>query len=178
MVNRNIFRPRSTPLVCSFDEVASIDLIMLADWLNLLRSSGFIGILGAQSLGYLEETYGKQRLDAIIGGCTTQFIFQLNDQRTAEYYVKQLGDKDVSYKLKSRSRGKDGSSNSTSENLQTRPLLEIQEIQQFPMVEQTTAKEPSNEELAKREMSAKLLLPLPEERQKVNALLQELASTY
>lgn len=227
MVNRNIFRLRKTPLVCSFDEVASIDLIMLADWLNLLRSSGFIGILGAQSLGYLEETYGKQRLDAIIGGCTTQFIFQLNDQRTAEYYVKQLGDKDVSYKLKSRSRGKDGSSNSTSENLQTRPLLEIQEIQQFPkgkcillnpgysepkkeiripmvqqinipehdiasmkkseahwseiraqMVEQTTAKEPSNEELAKREMSAKLLLPLPEERQQVNALLQKLASTY
>lgn len=131
MVNRNVFRKRHTPLVCSLDEIGSIDLIMLTDWLNLLRSSGFIGILGTQSFGYLEQTYGKDRLDAIVGGCTTQLIFQLNDQRTAEYYIKQLGNEDILYKMKSRSRGKDGSSISLADHIQTRPLLEIQEIQQF-----------------------------------------------
>jgi type IV secretory pathway TraG/TraD family ATPase VirD4 len=200
---------------------------MLHDWLNLLRSSGFIGILGAQSFGYFEQTYGKDRLDAIIGGCTTQFVFQLNDQRTAEYYIKQLGEKDVTYKLKSRSRGKDGSNNSNSDNLQTRPLLEIQEIQQFPkgkcifwspgygnpkkeiripmlqqinlpehdrvalkksvaswakikakLIRESTARPLSEEELTRREMEAQLLLPLPEERQKVDKLLQELTTGY
>jgi type IV secretory pathway TraG/TraD family ATPase VirD4 len=227
MVNRNIFRSRRTRLVFSGDEISSIDLIMLHDWLNLLRSSGFIGILGAQSFGYFEQTYGKDRLDAIIGGCTTQLVFQLNDQRTAEYYIKQLGDQDVSYKLKSRSRGKDGSNNSSSEHLQTRPLLEIQEIQQFPkgkcillnpgygnlkkeiripmiqqinipehdkvameksvaswskirakLAKESTARQLTNAELAMREMEAKLMLPLPEERQQVNNLLQELATSY
>lgn len=227
MVNRNIFRPRRTRLVLSGDEISSIDLIMLHDWLNLLRSSGFIGILGAQSFGYFEQTYGKDRLDAIIGGCTTQFVFQLNDQRTAEYYIKQLGEKDVTYKLKSRSRGKDGSNSSNSDNLQTRPLLEIQEIQQFPkgkcifwspgygnskkeiripmlqqinlpehdrvamkksvaswakikakLIRESTARPLSEEELARREIEAQLLLPLAEERQQVNNLLQELTTSY
>ena len=132
MVNHNIFRPRRTPLIFSGDEISSIDLIMLADWLNQLRSSGFVGILGTQALGFLEATYGENRVNGILSGSTTQIIFQLNDNKTAEYYTHQLGNEDIHYKQKSRSYGAGGASHSLANHQQTRPLVEIQQIQQLP----------------------------------------------
>jgi type IV secretory pathway TraG/TraD family ATPase VirD4 len=132
MVNRNIFRPRKKPLVFSGDEIPSLDLIMLADWLNQNRSSGFVGIIGAQALGFLEDTYGEKRVNGILSGCTTQLIFQLNDVQTAEYYSKLLGSEEVRYKQKSRSNGKGGASHSLADHQQTRSLVEIQEFEQFP----------------------------------------------
>lgn len=131
MLARNLFRKRKTPLVFSGDEINSIYLSFLLKALNWLRSSGFIGILASQSKGYLEKAYGKD-VDGILGGCATQIICDLNDQKTAEYYCKQLGSEDIQYKQKSRSFGKSGASTSLADHQQTRPLLEIQQIQQLP----------------------------------------------
>lgn len=131
-IDRNIFRQRKTPLIVSLDELPSIDLPMLADWLNQNRSSGMVCIVGFQALGFLEETYGEKKVNGILSGCTTQMIFQLNDQQTAEYYSKQLGNEEIQYKQKSRSHGKGGASYSSAQQQQTRPLVEIQDVQQFP----------------------------------------------
>lgn len=84
------------------------------------------------SFGFLEETYGEKKVNGILSGCTTQMIFQLNDQQTAEYYSKQLGNEEIQYKQKSRSHGKGGASYSSAQQQQTRPLVEIQDVQQFP----------------------------------------------
>lgn len=131
LINKNIYRSRKTPLIVSLDELPSIDLIDLHNWLNQNRSSGFVGLLGFQSFGLLEGTYGKQRTDGIISGCTTQLVFQLNDKRTAEYYSSQLGREDRQYRQKSRSSGKGGKSHSDSDQQQAGSLIEVQELQQF-----------------------------------------------
>lgn len=132
MIVRNLFRSRQTPLVFSGDEIPSIYLPFLVRGLNWLRSSGFIGILASQGKGYLEETYGEKTVDGILGACATQIICDLNDQKTAEYYCKQLGNENLAYKQKSRSKGKNSASTSLSEHQQTRPLIEIQQLQQLP----------------------------------------------
>lgn len=132
LVTRNIYRPRQTPLVVSLDELPSLYLPMLADWLNQNRSSGFVGIAGFQALGLLEGTFGENKVNGIMSGSTTQFVFQLNDKKTTDYFSSQLGQEEVKYRQNSRSSGRGGASSSTSENQQTKPLVEVHELQQFP----------------------------------------------
>ncbi|WP_013334959.1 type IV secretory system conjugative DNA transfer family protein [Gloeothece verrucosa] len=134
MVNRNIFKPRRVPLVVVLDELPSIKLPMLLHWLNQNRSSKFCAILGAQTIDLTASVYGKSQTTGIIGGCTTHFIFQLNDRETAEYYSALLGPEEVNYKQKSRSRNhgeKGGSSTSVSDHRQTRSLVEVPQLTQL-----------------------------------------------
>ncbi|MDJ0534761.1 MAG: TraM recognition domain-containing protein [Xenococcaceae cyanobacterium MO_207.B15] len=133
MVNRNVYRPnfnfpRKVPLVVSLDEINSIYIEPLVDWLNQNRSSKFSALLGVQSLGFLEKVYSKEEVDGILGGCTTQIVFQLNDKKTAEYYSGILGEKEVEISQKTRNTGQGKTGYSYSKQKHIRPLMELAQL--------------------------------------------------
>jgi type IV secretory pathway TraG/TraD family ATPase VirD4 len=132
LVNHNVFRDRKTPLVLALDELPSIYLPSLADWLNQNRSSGLVTIIGFQTLGLLEKTYGQNEANGILGGCATQAVFQLNDGYTAKLYSEALGQEEIQFKQKTRSHDRQGASHSLAEQQQTRPLCEVQQLESLP----------------------------------------------
>lgn len=131
VVNRNVMRPRKTPLILCLDEIPAIYLPSLDDWLNQNRSAGLCTLLGFQSMDMLEKLYSKTGAGRIVGGCTTQAVFQLNDLETARMYSELPGNEDVDYKQKSRSFGK-SRGHSLADHRQTRKVLEPNEIITFP----------------------------------------------
>ena len=133
LVARNIYRPRQNFLTVFLDEINSILITQLVDWLNQNRSSKFCAILGVQNFGFLEKVYGKEEVNGIIGGCGTQIVMGLNDNYTAQYYCTQLGQEEIKIRQNSQNYGSGpgGNSRSVSEQLQTRQLIEIQEFRQM-----------------------------------------------
>jgi type IV secretory pathway TraG/TraD family ATPase VirD4 len=132
VVNRNVNRARKTPLILVLDEIPAIFLPALADWLNQYRSAGLCVILGFQSFALLEKLYGRTGAEEIISGCTTQFIFQLNDRTTASNISDLIGKQDVLYQQKSRSYSKQ-SSVTKGDHRQAVSILETSEITTFPV---------------------------------------------
>jgi type IV secretory pathway TraG/TraD family ATPase VirD4 len=129
MVSRNISRviPRKDPLCVFLDELPTLYLPQLWEWLTQNREDGFCGILGFQNLAQLEQVYSKEIARIIFGNCATKFLFNPQEVESAKYFADILGEFDVTYSTKSRSHnsGKSsGSSKSTSENRQKRFLWE------------------------------------------------------
>lgn len=132
LIQRNVMRPRKTPLILVLDEIPAIYAPYVDSWLNQRRSAGLVTILAAQSESMIEKQYGKAGTERIMTGCSTQAIFQLNDFPTARKYSDFIGSEDVHYKQKSRSHGKGGGSRSVADHQQTRKVVEINEIREFP----------------------------------------------
>ncbi len=129
VVSRNVSRsvPRTDPLCVFLDEIRTIYLPQLAEWLAQNREDGFCGVLAFQIFSQLEETYGKEMAKIIFANCATKFLFNPQEVEMAEYAAKVLGEFDVIYGSKSRSHnsGKSsGSSRSHSDNRQKRYLFE------------------------------------------------------
>lgn len=112
-IARNIAKKRKDPLIVALDELPSIYLPDLYRWLNESRSEGFCGIIGFQNMGQLEKNYGKDIAKAILGACSTKFIFNPGENESAQLFSNFLGDEEIKYKQKSRSTG-GGKNNSTS----------------------------------------------------------------
>lgn len=131
VVSRNVSRivPRKDPLITFIDELPTIFLPQLTNWLNENREDGFCGILGFQNMNQLEEKYGREIAKTIIGGCASKFIFNPQEEGSAETFSKILGETEVKYKTSSRSRntGK-GGSDSTSQNVQKKSLFSAAEF--------------------------------------------------
>ncbi|MBD2505633.1 type IV secretory system conjugative DNA transfer family protein, partial [Anabaena azotica] len=122
-IARNIAKKRSDPLIVALDELPSIYLPDLYRWLNESRSEGFCGIIGFQNMGQLEKNYGREISKAILGACSTKFIFNPGENESAQLFSSFLGDEEIKYKQKSRSTGK-SSSTSISEQEKSRKLFE------------------------------------------------------
>ncbi|HEY9596432.1 MAG TPA: type IV secretion system DNA-binding domain-containing protein, partial [Cyanophyceae cyanobacterium] len=62
VVSRNVSRtvPRKDPLVTVLDELPTLYLPQLVNWLNENREDGFCGILGYQNIAQLEQFYSKE----------------------------------------------------------------------------------------------------------------------
>lgn len=126
VVTRNITRttPRFEPLVVALDELPTLYLPALVNWLNEGREDGFVGILGYQNIAQLEKVYGKESARAILGGTASKFIFNPQDPESAKLFGDYLGEMEVKFNSKSRSMGKGGGSRSINEHHQKRHLLE------------------------------------------------------
>ncbi|MEM7580857.1 MAG: type IV secretion system DNA-binding domain-containing protein [Cyanobacteria bacterium P01_A01_bin.80] len=126
IVTRNVSRtvPRSDPLIVALDELPTLYLPALVNWLNENREDGFVGILGYQNIAQLEKVYGKELTRAIFGGTATKFIFNPQDTESAKLFSDYLGEMEIQFNSKSRSTGKGGGSRSTNEHHQKRHLLE------------------------------------------------------
>lgn len=132
LVTRNIAVARSEPLAVFLDELPTLSLPSLVNWLNESRSAGFCGVLGYQNMTQLEKAYGKELARAILSGCNTKFIFNPGEYESADYFSKYLGESELQLKQKSRSMGRSGAGRSISEQARTRKLLSADEILKLP----------------------------------------------
>lgn len=122
-VRNNIYgkAKRKDPLIVSLDEVASIKLPALNNWLAEGREMGFCGILALQNLAQLERAYGKENTRIIFGNCATKFIFNPQELDSAKMFADILGETQISYYTTSRNRSyarNGGGSRGSSSNLQ------------------------------------------------------------
>jgi type IV secretory pathway TraG/TraD family ATPase VirD4 len=132
IVVRNIAKQRIDPLAVFLDELPTIALPSLVNWLNESRSAGFCGVLGYQNMTQLEKAYDKETARAIMSGCNTKFIFNPGEYESAKYFSDYLGDEEVHYRQRSRSSGKDGGSTSSSDQDKTKKILTPEEVLKLP----------------------------------------------
>jgi type IV secretory pathway TraG/TraD family ATPase VirD4 len=135
MIVGNLSRPRKDPLIISLDELPSIKLDRLPQWINEYRSNGACFILGIQSLEQLYDIYGDKMGSAIASACSTHVLFNPGNYKTAEDYSKRYGEKEVLIKNRTTGRSLGGQmsrSISWSENLQKMPVISADEILKFP----------------------------------------------
>ena len=128
IIVRNIAKQRKDPLAVFLDELPTIYLPSLVNWLNESRSAGFCGFLGFQNLSQLEKAWGKDLAKAVIAGCNTKCIFNPGELESARYFSEFLGEEEVKYKQKSRSRQKGGSSQTISDQERNRRLVTVDEM--------------------------------------------------
>jgi type IV secretory pathway TraG/TraD family ATPase VirD4 len=118
IISRNIAheRKRSSPLLFSFDEAASIRLKKIANWAAESRSAGYIGIPGFQSKKQAEQI-GKEWAGIVNANYSTKFFLNPQDAEAAEDYQKYLGEEEITYWTTSTSsqRGSSGSSSRTQQ---------------------------------------------------------------
>ncbi|MCT7953371.1 type IV secretion system DNA-binding domain-containing protein [Ancylothrix sp. C2] len=126
VVTRNVSRTvkRKDPLVTVLDELPTLYLPALVNWLNENREDGFVGILGYQNFAQLKQYYGDNLARAIVGGTGHKFIFNPQDPESAKFFSDYLGEEEIRFETKSRSTGKGSTSRSFGEQFQKRPLLE------------------------------------------------------
>ncbi len=130
----NLSTPRRDPIAIFLDELPSLKLDKLPQWINEYRSNGGCFMLGIQSLNQLYETYGEKMGAAIASACSTHILFNPGDTKTAEEYSKRYGEKEVLIRNKatSRSMGQHASySTSWNESLQKVPLFTVDQILRF-----------------------------------------------
>jgi TraM recognition site of TraD and TraG len=132
IVTRNIAKQRIDPLAVFLDELPTLSLPKLVNWLNESRSAGFCGVLGYQNMTQLEKAYDKETARAIMSGCNTKFIFNPGEYESAKYFSDYLGDEEVHYRQRSRSTSKDGGSRSTSDQDKTKKIFSPEEILKLP----------------------------------------------
>ena len=133
LISRNVATKRTSPLVLAVDELPTLYLPALVDWLNQNREDGLISLLGLQNLSMLIESYGENTTNAIFGGCATKAFFNPQDDVAAERFSKFLGEEEIKYKQRSRSSGgKGGASISNSDQNSTRKLFDVNQFNTLP----------------------------------------------
>lgn len=82
------------PLAVKFiiDEFPALgDLNAIVEFANLVRKRRIAFLLACQTLGQLENIYGRNGTETLLAGMATQIVFGACDQRTAEYYSAATG---------------------------------------------------------------------------------------
>ena len=131
LTNRNLLKPRQRPFLLWLDEISQIYLPSAEDWPNIHRSAGLVMAIGVQFPEVLEKRYGKDGASRLLKACATQLVFQANDIADAEKYSKSVGNRDVEYDTRGRSRQKGGNSTSDTEHKQAIAIIEASEILQL-----------------------------------------------
>jgi type IV secretory pathway TraG/TraD family ATPase VirD4 len=130
IISRNVAhaRKRTVPFFASLDELPSIKLPKIANWLAEARSAGFCGAIGLQNFSQLEEAYGDDRAQTIIANCATKHFLNPQDSESAKAYSDYLGEQEFRYHTTSVSHQKGGSSKTRSEVVTKIPLMEAAEF--------------------------------------------------
>jgi len=123
---------RKYPLIVALDELPTLYLPSLTNWLNENRSDGFCGQIGFQNMNQLERSYGKEVARSILTGCNTKFIFNPGEPDSADFFSRMLGEEEIETKQRSRSSGKGGTSTSISEQEKGRKLFEPAQFLKLP----------------------------------------------
>lgn len=132
IVNRNVSRRRKDPLVLALDELPTLDLPALVQWLNENREDGLVSILGFQNLNQLEKTYGREIARAILGGCGSKAIFNPQEYESAKLFSDFLGDEELHTHQKTKGRSAGKSNTSTAEQEKIRKLCAPEDLLKFP----------------------------------------------
>jgi len=132
VITRNVAKRRQDPLIVAIDELPTLYLPTLVQWLNENREDGLSVILGFQNLVQLEKTYGRELARAILGACATKAIFNPQEYEAARMFSDFLGDEEIRYKQKSRNRGGGKSSVTVADQERTRKLFEPSQFLRLP----------------------------------------------
>ncbi len=128
----NLSTPRFDPIGIFIDELPSLYLKALPQWINEYRSNGACFVLGVQSLEQLASAYGENGSAAITSACSTKILYNPANYSTAEKFSQSFGNKEFIVKNKSISNSKDGHTTTWSDSLQTMPIITADEIMRFP----------------------------------------------
>jgi type IV secretory pathway TraG/TraD family ATPase VirD4 len=126
---------RKDPIANFLDELPSLYLERIVNYLAEARSAGNIGVIGGQSYFQFEKMFGKELTNVIFANCANKIVMNPQEYETAEMFSKILGDKDVRYKTSSITHSKADRSRQISENLTTTRLMPPERILQFPQGE-------------------------------------------
>ncbi|NEQ47549.1 MAG: type IV secretory system conjugative DNA transfer family protein [Leptolyngbya sp. SIOISBB] len=132
LIVNNTHASRQAPLIISLDELPTLYLPSLVQWINEHREQGLALILGAQNLAQLEKTYGPTATRAIFGACATKALFNPGETVSAEVFARLLGDEEVRYTDPARSRSKGKTTISRSLQRRTRKLFEPNQFLTLP----------------------------------------------
>jgi hypothetical protein len=127
----NLSTPRKDPLGIFIDELPSLYLKALPQWINEYRSNGACFVLGVQSLEQLANAYGENLASAIASACSTKILYNPANYSTAEKFSQSYGHKEFIVKNKSISDSKEGRTVTWTDNLQTMPIITPDEIMRF-----------------------------------------------
>ncbi|PSB47148.1 type IV secretory system conjugative DNA transfer family protein, partial [Chamaesiphon polymorphus] len=161
LVSRNVnhAREREAPFVFSGDEVPTIYLPRLKNWLAEARSAGFIALLFLQNYAQLVESYGENGARTIAGNCGTKIFLNPQDSSSAKEYSEYLGKKDIVYWTKSTTSAgsKDGKATTTrTQHVQEVPLMAPDEFLKLPQGRGVVIS-PGQENKDKQEVSIPIL---------------------
>lgn len=131
-VVKNLTQKRSDPLGIFIDELPSIFLYALPQWINEYRSNGACFVLGVQSLEQLANAYGDNLAAAITSACSTKILYNPANYATAEKFSQSYGHKELIVKERSITQSKEGRSVTWADRLQTMPMITADEIMRFP----------------------------------------------
>jgi type IV secretory pathway TraG/TraD family ATPase VirD4 len=80
------------PVRFVIDEFPSLgDLSAIVQFANLVRKRRIAFLIAAQTLGQLEQIYGRNGTETLLAGMAFQIVFGGCDQRTAEHYSRVTG---------------------------------------------------------------------------------------
>lgn len=89
-----------------------------------------------QTITQLQDKYGKEKAESILGNCAVKYCLNASNNTTAEYIVKELGKATVRVETEGEStqHGKENTSNSVSanESYTSRDLMTVSEVKQLP----------------------------------------------
>ncbi|MEM6353481.1 MAG: type IV secretion system DNA-binding domain-containing protein [Cyanobacteria bacterium P01_D01_bin.14] len=132
VITRNVTQPRKDPLIVALDELPTMYLPNLVQWLNENREDGLCTLIGYQNQTQLEKAYGKELAQAIFGGTASKFMFNPQSAESADMFSRMLGDEEVRYKSKSRNTGGGKSSLTRAEQERTRRLFAAEQFNRLP----------------------------------------------
>lgn len=123
-----------------FDEVREAGkLESLSRLLTKGRSKGAAVVLGFQDIAGLQDVYGREVANELVGQCATTVILRLNSPETAAWASRLLGSREVLESRRAQSRSYrsilqtlSGTGASISHGLATRPLVLESEITGLP----------------------------------------------
>lgn len=131
VVVKNLAYRRKEPLILAMDEFPTLYLPDITKWMSEERENGLVPILGYQFAPQMENKYGKDLTRTILGDCATKFVFNPQEQGTAEDYSKYFGEEEIVINTRSRTYGKN-SSTSRSEQHHKKPLFSARDILTMP----------------------------------------------
>jgi type IV secretory pathway TraG/TraD family ATPase VirD4 len=123
---------RTVPYFVSLDELPTLKLPKLADWVAQARSAGFCGALGVQNRSQVVGSLGEDRTKTIFSNCATKVFINPQDPDSADFYSKYLGDQEIRHYTNSYTTQKGGGSRSRSEQVTKVPLMEAAEFLRMP----------------------------------------------
>jgi type IV secretory pathway TraG/TraD family ATPase VirD4 len=129
----NLATPRQDPLGIFIDELPSLYLKSLPQWINEYRSNGACFVLGVQSIKQLADAYGDNLAQAIISACNTKILYNPGNYETAKEFSDIYGLKDVLVKNRSiTTNRKEGRNVTWTDSLQSMPLFTADQIMRLP----------------------------------------------
>ncbi len=132
LITRNVSKPRTTPLIVSIDELPTLYLPGLVQWINEYRDQGLCLLLGFQNISQMEKAYGREVSKSIFGSCATKLMFNPGEPESARLFSDYLGDEEIRYTETSRSRGSGKTSTNTQPQRRIRKLLAPESFLRLP----------------------------------------------